>query len=32
MDHQTIAQLLGNYGKFVEAIAVVAFSSTLQSR
>ena len=23
MDHQTIAQLLGNYGEFVGAIAVV---------
>lgn len=26
MVHQTIARLLGNYGEFVGAIAVVAFS------
>ena len=32
MDHQTFAQLLGNYGEFVGAIAVVATLAYLSLR
>ena len=32
MDHQAIAQLLGNYGKFIGAIAVVLTLAYLASQ